>query len=309
MLPRGRGDGNPGSGNPGLRTERSGEESTHPPLVFRPGGAVKVDVRGARYLPQLLGRLGAREESVGLGQRRVTVSRAGNDEHGRAHALDAVDRPEIVGTEPETRPELQREQRRQWGPKTTESDGEAVIDRLREAWIDRLQHQRLDAERLGAHQHRRPAQRDADHADPLTRRLAAQEPQHGAGVEALEIAKRDPLAPAFAVATGVEKQHGIAGGVEKARSIEHIETAAVGPMEQEDGAPSTLPGHEPALERTGGGTEQTNGPPWEISGQLAHRARRGRGESPRRPVAGARAGQQEQRGEGAESPGYFTSPA
>ena len=97
--------------------------------------------------------------------------------------------------------------------------------------------------------------------------------------------------------------------MEKARALDHVEAGAADPVEQEDHAGAAPAGHEPAPERAARGAEEAHGPPWQIAGELADLPRRGRGQGPRRPVTGARARQQEQRGEGAEGSDYFTSPA
>ena len=97
--------------------------------------------------------------------------------------------------------------------------------------------------------------------------------------------------------------------MEKARALDHVEAAAADPVEKEDDARPAPAGHEPAPERTGRGAQEANGPPRQIAGEIADLARRRRGERPCHPVGGARAREEEQRGEGAEASDYFTSPA
>jgi hypothetical protein len=107
----------------------------------------------------------------------------------------------------------------------------------------------------------------------------------------------------------VVEEHGVAGGVEKTRALDHVEAAAPDPVEEEDDARPAPAGHEPSPERAGRGAQESHGSPRQVAGELADLAWRGRGQRPRRPVAGARTRKQEQRGEGAEASDYFTSPA
>lgn len=163
--------------------------------------------------------------------------------------------------------------------------------------------------RLRAHQHRGPAERDADDPDALARHGAAQERERGPRVDALEIPEGDALPAALPVRARVEEEHRGAGGVEEAGAPQHVEAAGAHAVEEQHRARPATAGHEPALEGARGGTEHAHRAPGQIRRELADLPRRPQQPDRRQPSSRRGAGEQEQRGDEAEAPGYFSSPA
>ena len=133
--------------------------------------------------------------------------------------------------------ELQREQRRQRRAQRAQSKGEPVVDRLFQRGIAPASStSALTPSGCGPSEQGGAAQRDADHAEALAGRRAAQEAEDRPRVEAFQIPEGDPLAAALAVGPGVEEEHGVAGGMEEARAIHHVEPARADAVEEQDRA-------------------------------------------------------------------------
>jgi pimeloyl-ACP methyl ester carboxylesterase len=310
MLPRGRGDGNPTRARGRrLGTERAGEKPPHPRLVLRARRLVESHVAGAGYLPELLRGLGAREEALGLGARGVAIDCPGDHQHRCPDAVDPVDRAERVGGQAEARPELHGQEGRQRQAELAEAQREAVVDsrahgesggeRITFGYLESLDARAI----LGFVRRQMPGERVGAIGVSLGGASLLLGPQPlSVGAVVLEA-----VYPTLAEA--IEEEHGVAGGVKKARALDHVEAAPADPVEQEHHTGPAPARHEPAAQRAGGRAEEAHGTPRQITGEVTARARRGRRQRSRRPVAGARAREQKQRGEDEETSDYFTSPA
>ncbi len=108
--------------------------------------------------PQLLRGLGGREEGARLGERRMSVQLPRHHQNRRAEAGDAVDRAEILGSGAEPGAQLcdqeWSEDRREWAG----AEAAAVLKRDPDVGVDRLDDDRVDANRLRPQQHRRAAE-------------------------------------------------------------------------------------------------------------------------------------------------------